>query len=448
MFERYTEKARRAIFFARYEASQYGSPYIESEHLLLGIMREDRVPVTQIEAIRKEIESHITIRERISSSGEVPFSQECKRILIHALEEAERLGHKHVGTEHLLLGIQCEDQCLAARMVQAHELTVSRPREQATSSGRRSEPVNDSAFMSNSDLQPAAVFVFERQPYVSDCADTMPNQRQSRSGRWAALVGRQAPSRVTRPEELVLSRLEVPALTITADPNSHIQVTGGNRDDWFIRFCGRGDGDNEADARDRLAQRSITRTGSTVSVNGPAPSDHPQARASLIVDAPADAPVVVHGSYASIDIFDMVAAVRITATHGRGKILDTKGQVDADAFVLDFAGSTGRLNLSAVAEINLKMTNVRFEGRLFAWSQGPIRMLVPPGFMTAFEALVTRPENFACRTEFRSQIKQDRKYSLYRFTYAGDGGATELMHLYSEHRTIVIDTIGQKQAIF
>jgi hypothetical protein len=69
-------------------------------------------------------------------------------------------------------------------------------------------------------------------------------------------------------------------------------------------------------------------------------------------------------------------------------------------------------------------------------------MLVPPGFMTAFEALVTRPENFACRTEFRSQIKQDRKHSLYRYTYVGDGGTTELMHLYSEHRTIVIDAIG------
>ena len=43
MFERYTEKARRVIFFARYEASQYGSPYIETEHLLLGLLREDKV---------------------------------------------------------------------------------------------------------------------------------------------------------------------------------------------------------------------------------------------------------------------------------------------------------------------------------------------------------------------------------------------------------------------
>src|SRR6516162_4243279 len=112
VFERYTEKARRVIFFARYEASQYGSPYIETEHLLLGLMREDKALANRflrqqgsIESIRKEIEARITIRERISTSVEVPLSAECKRILNSAAEEAERLGHKHVGTEHLLLGI-------------------------------------------------------------------------------------------------------------------------------------------------------------------------------------------------------------------------------------------------------------------------------------------------------------------------------------------------------
>ena len=110
MFERYTEKARRVIFFARYEASQYGSPYIETEHLLLGLLREDKALANRflrshgsIESIRKEIEARITVRERISTSVEVPLSQECKRILNFAAEEAERLGHKHVGTEHLLL---------------------------------------------------------------------------------------------------------------------------------------------------------------------------------------------------------------------------------------------------------------------------------------------------------------------------------------------------------
>ena len=84
MFERYTEKARRVIFFARFEASQYGSPYIETEHLLLGLLREDRVLASwflrthaAIESIRREIESGITARERISTAVEVPLTQEC-----------------------------------------------------------------------------------------------------------------------------------------------------------------------------------------------------------------------------------------------------------------------------------------------------------------------------------------------------------------------------------
>jgi ATP-dependent Clp protease ATP-binding subunit ClpC len=67
MFERYTEKARRVIFFARYEASQDGSPYIETEHLLLGLLREDHMLAKWFPAesdisagIRTEIEGHIT----------------------------------------------------------------------------------------------------------------------------------------------------------------------------------------------------------------------------------------------------------------------------------------------------------------------------------------------------------------------------------------------------
>src|SRR5688572_32573417 len=75
MFERYTEKARRVIFFARYEASQFGSPYIETEHLLLGLLREDKALANRflrshaaVESIRKQIEGHTTVREKVSTS--------------------------------------------------------------------------------------------------------------------------------------------------------------------------------------------------------------------------------------------------------------------------------------------------------------------------------------------------------------------------------------------
>jgi ATP-dependent Clp protease ATP-binding subunit ClpC len=120
MFERYTEKSRRVIFFARYEASQFGSPFIETEHLLLGLLREDKALTNRFlrshasfEAIRKQIEAHTTIREKVSTSVDLPLSSECKRVLAYAAEEAERLGHKHIGTEHLLLGLLREEKCFA-----------------------------------------------------------------------------------------------------------------------------------------------------------------------------------------------------------------------------------------------------------------------------------------------------------------------------------------------
>jgi ATP-dependent Clp protease ATP-binding subunit ClpA len=137
MFERYTEKARRVIFFARYEASQYGSPYIETEHLLLGLLREDRALAKQFlgevnaeEGIRAEIERHITSRECISTSVEVPLTLESKKVLNLAGEEADRLGHRHVGTEHILLGVLRVEGSLASKILQARGVKIAMLREQ------------------------------------------------------------------------------------------------------------------------------------------------------------------------------------------------------------------------------------------------------------------------------------------------------------------------------
>jgi uncharacterized damage-inducible protein DinB len=137
MFERYTEKARRVIFFARYEASQFGSPYIETEHLLLGLLREDKALSKRFfrsdapaESIRKQIEEHTTIREKTSTSVDLPLSNECKRVLAYAAEEAERLSHKHIGTEHLLLGLLREENFFAAEILQERGLRLPAIREE------------------------------------------------------------------------------------------------------------------------------------------------------------------------------------------------------------------------------------------------------------------------------------------------------------------------------
>jgi hypothetical protein len=106
-----TEKARRVVFFARYEASQFGSPFIDTEHLLLGLLREDKELARHIllkmdyEMARQDVDSRTKPGTKMSTTVDLPLSDHAKRALIYAAEEAERLNHRHIGTEHLLLGL-------------------------------------------------------------------------------------------------------------------------------------------------------------------------------------------------------------------------------------------------------------------------------------------------------------------------------------------------------
>jgi ATP-dependent Clp protease ATP-binding subunit ClpC len=131
MFERYTEKARRVIFFARYEASQFGSPYIETEHLLLGLLALTNRFLRShdaFESIRKQIEGHTIIREKASTSVDLPLSNESKRVLAYAAEEADRLSHKHIGTEHLLLGLLRQQDSFVAKLVNERGMLIDAAR--------------------------------------------------------------------------------------------------------------------------------------------------------------------------------------------------------------------------------------------------------------------------------------------------------------------------------
>src|SRR3989440_529943 len=137
MFERYTEKARRVIFFARYEASQFGAQAIDAEHILLGLLREDkqltqkffRSPHSTVESIRREIESRTPLRDKVSASVDLPLSASAKRVLSFAADESERLQHRHIGTEHLLLGILREDKSTAAEILYERGLRLNQIRE-------------------------------------------------------------------------------------------------------------------------------------------------------------------------------------------------------------------------------------------------------------------------------------------------------------------------------
>jgi ATP-dependent Clp protease ATP-binding subunit ClpC len=151
MFERYTEEARRALFFARYEASQFGSLAIDTEHLLLGLARMRRGVSGRLlasaglsyEHVVREVDSRIVRREKVATSVEIPFSPAVKRILNGAMKEADRLEHKWIGAEHLLLALASEPDSVGGRILGGHHLHADAVREpiRAMTEAEHVEPV-------------------------------------------------------------------------------------------------------------------------------------------------------------------------------------------------------------------------------------------------------------------------------------------------------------------
>lgn len=133
MFERYTERSRRVIFFARYEALQYGSQSIAPEHILLGLLREDRTIIARYfpfrtnltaEKIRREVEDRIAVRDRIPQSAELQLSADTKKALFYANEESRSLKNRQIGPEHILIGLIREESSVAAEVLFQFDLRV------------------------------------------------------------------------------------------------------------------------------------------------------------------------------------------------------------------------------------------------------------------------------------------------------------------------------------
>src|SRR4051812_18503378 len=141
MFERYTEAARRTLFFARYEATTVGGAAIEPEHLLLGLLRGDKGLTRQLFAsgklsytdARGKILHHFGVMEHIPPSREIPFSQLTDRILRRAAAEADSLRHREIGPEHLLLGLLMEGGSFAAALLNTHGLSAEAARQRIRS---------------------------------------------------------------------------------------------------------------------------------------------------------------------------------------------------------------------------------------------------------------------------------------------------------------------------
>ena len=131
-----------------------GAAAIEPEHLLLGLFREDRALMARfvgrgpnlLEEIRQEVERQRPGREKFSTSIELPLSPEAKRVLAYARDEGDRLQHRHIGTEHLLLGLLMEEGTLAAEILRERGLRLAAVRDEiARMSGEARDEMKSAA---------------------------------------------------------------------------------------------------------------------------------------------------------------------------------------------------------------------------------------------------------------------------------------------------------------
>src|SRR5947209_7514886 len=135
MWQRFTERARRVVFFAQEEAARLGENYVGTEHLLLGLVREndsvaarilDRLGVP-LGGIRSDVERQMT-RGHGNLGKDMQLTPRGKRAIDLALEEARQLNNKYIGTEHLLLGLIRQGDSLAARVLVKRGATLERAR--------------------------------------------------------------------------------------------------------------------------------------------------------------------------------------------------------------------------------------------------------------------------------------------------------------------------------
>ncbi|MEK7476895.1 MAG: ATP-dependent Clp protease ATP-binding subunit [Candidatus Coatesbacteria bacterium] len=137
MYDRFAERARKAIAYAREEAIRLDHDYIGTEHILLGIIREGNgVAVAVLEnlnvdlaKLRHEVEKLVATTGGTLTLGKVEFSMTAKKVLELAQEEAQNFGHNYIDTEHILLGLIREGEGIAARVLNSFGVTLTRARE-------------------------------------------------------------------------------------------------------------------------------------------------------------------------------------------------------------------------------------------------------------------------------------------------------------------------------
>ena len=138
MFDRFTDRAKKVMSFARQEAMKFNHEYIGTEHILLGLVQEGSGVAANVlknmnidlEKIRHEVEKIVKTGPSMVTMGQLPFTPRAKKVLELSMEEASQLSHNYIGTEHLLLGLIRENEGIAAQVLMNLGVKLDEVREE------------------------------------------------------------------------------------------------------------------------------------------------------------------------------------------------------------------------------------------------------------------------------------------------------------------------------
>jgi Clp amino terminal domain, pathogenicity island component len=231
MFERFTDRARRVVVLAQNEARMLNHNYVGTEHILLGLIHEGEGVAAKaleslgisLQAVRAQVEEIIGHGPEPPPSGHIPFTPRAKKVMELSLRESLQLGHKYIGTEHILLGLIREGDGVAAQVLVKLGADLNRVRQQVIIllhgyQGKQPSPPGTaggehtllSGVQTRLDVVEARLADVEQRvgtgPYTDDLDDQIDRVSFERHGLADAQKDEQAAALRDREKELLASR--------------------------------------------------------------------------------------------------------------------------------------------------------------------------------------------------------------------------------------------------
>jgi len=214
-----------------------------------------------------------------------------------------------------------------------------------------------------------------------------------------------------RTEHFDFSASDLTALNLDLGPMSSVSVTGTGATGYSFDLHAEITTDDEGQGNALLQRLALYRDGGTLVLKTPPHLEHVRSQTYLDILAPADRPVVITGTYTAVELFGINGPVTISTSHGSIRLIDVSGRIDASASEggsMVFASNSGRAHLSADLGIDIRIQEQNYDGSLEATARGPVRVRVPRGFVSSFEANVRNRARFTCRVELGSPLQRGK----------------------------------------